>query len=341
MLHVRPPHLSPLPSLLLAAAGAIGLLLSAAASAPAAEAPAAQAAATAKRIPVILDTDIGDDIDDTWALALMLKSPELDVKLVVGDHGKSLYRAKLIAKLLEAAGRTDVAVGIGLGPEKGSGGQAEWVKDYDLAKYPGTVHKDGVQAIIDTILKSPQPVTLVAIGPVPNLQAVLKRAPKIADRARFVGMHGSVRKGYGGGKNVAEEYNVKCNPKACQAVFTAAWEMTITPLDTCGLVHLRGAKYAAVRDSTDPLTAALIANYTLWRGKGKPPADASSTLFDTVAVYLAFADALTEIETLGIRVTDAGRTVIDPAAKKMRVATKWKDMPAFEDLLVRRLTGGK
>ena len=44
-------------------------------------------------IPVILDTDIGDDIDDTWALALLLKSPELDLKLVVGDYGEAQYRA--------------------------------------------------------------------------------------------------------------------------------------------------------------------------------------------------------------------------------------------------------
>ena len=34
------------------------------------------------RVPVILDTDIGGDIDDTWALAMLLKSPELDLKLV-------------------------------------------------------------------------------------------------------------------------------------------------------------------------------------------------------------------------------------------------------------------
>jgi hypothetical protein len=34
------------------------------------------------KTPVILDTDIGDDIDDTWALAMLLKSPELDLKFV-------------------------------------------------------------------------------------------------------------------------------------------------------------------------------------------------------------------------------------------------------------------
>ena len=66
------------------------------------------------KIPVILDTDIGGDIDDTWALAMMLKSPELDVKLVVTDTGNTTYRAKIAAKMLEIAGRTDVPVGVGL-----------------------------------------------------------------------------------------------------------------------------------------------------------------------------------------------------------------------------------
>ena len=51
------------------------------------------------KTPVILDTDISDDIDDTWALALLLKSPELDLKLVVTDQGKTAYRARIVASL--------------------------------------------------------------------------------------------------------------------------------------------------------------------------------------------------------------------------------------------------
>jgi len=56
-------------------------------------------------MPVILDTDIGDDIDDTWALIILLKSPDFDLKLVTTTHGKAVYRAKLVARILEAAGR--------------------------------------------------------------------------------------------------------------------------------------------------------------------------------------------------------------------------------------------
>lgn len=304
----------------------------------------AERSAAKGKIPVIFDTDIGGDIDDTWALILLLKCPELDVKLVVGDHGKPVYRASLIAKLLETAGRTDIPVGLGVGDDrKVEGRQDEWLEGYDLASYPGKVHEDGVQAMIDTIMKSPEPITLIAVGPLPNIKVALEREPRIAENARFVGMHGSVRKGYGGSAKISAEWNVRADAKACQKTLSAPWDITITPLDTCGLVYLRGKKYVAVRQCQEPLIQALIENYRFWlkKGRGDPKrADtASSTLFDTVAVYLAFAQELCKMETLPIRVTDDGKTVIDPAAKKMSVATEWKDMGAFEDFLVERLTG--
>jgi len=67
-----------------------------------------------KKIPVILDTDIGFDIDDLWALVMILKSPELDIKLITTDTGDTYYRAKLVAKTLEIANRTDIPIGVGI-----------------------------------------------------------------------------------------------------------------------------------------------------------------------------------------------------------------------------------
>jgi inosine-uridine nucleoside N-ribohydrolase len=292
-------------------------------------------------IPVILDTDIGDDIDDTWALGLLLKSPELDLKLVVGDYGKCNYRARLLAKLLQTAGRADVAVGVGLDIQpKGEGGQAEWLKGYDLKSYPGKVHPDGVQALVDTIMRSPKPITLIAIGPLPNIAEALRREPRIAEKARFVGMHGSVRLGYDGNKTVHPEWNVKADPASCRKAFTAGWEMTITPLDTCGLVNLGGERYRQVRDSKDPVAAAIIENYRCWCGKDKEKAEQrSSILFDTVAVYLAFSQDLCTMQRVGLRVTDDGFTRIDDQAKQINAAMGWKSLDGFRDLLVSRLTG--
>lgn len=295
-----------------------------------------------KRIPVILDTDIGGDIDDTWALAMMLKSPELDVRLIVSNTGDTVYRARIIAKLLEVANRTDIPVGTGLnqGSQPGREPQEPWVAGYDLRHYPGTVHDDGVKAIIDTIMHSPESVTLICIGPVPNIAEALQREPHIASKCRFVGMFGSIRRSHDGSKEVIAEYNVAKDIKACQKVFTAPWrEMVITPLDTCGIIRLKDRKYRSVCSSSDPLTQAVIENYRIWL-KGKPD-EQSSILFDTVAIYLAFAEDLLVMEDMGIRVADDGFTIQDPKARAIRCATDWKDMGAFEDLLVQRLAGGK
>ena len=49
------------------------------------------------KIPVILDTDIGNDIDDTWALGMLLNSPEFDLKLLLTSTGDARYRAKVAA----------------------------------------------------------------------------------------------------------------------------------------------------------------------------------------------------------------------------------------------------
>ncbi len=296
---------------------------------------------TRATIPVILDTDIGDDIDDTWALALLLKSSEVDLKLVVSDRGHTVYRAKLIAKLLQIAGRTDIPVGVGLSEGDKEGPQGPWVADYDLARYPGKVHQDGVGALIDTIMASSQPITLICIGPMPNIRAALDRQPEIAKRARFVGMYGSVRKGYDGSAEPHKEWNVVADAKAAQRAFTAEWPMLITPLDTCGIVRLRGDKYRRVAECQDPVTKAVIENYRIWSKAGDKPLDASSVLFDTVAIYLAFSTDLVNVERLSIRVTDDGFTRIDPQGKPMDCAMSWKDLGAFEDLLVARLTGGR
>ncbi len=132
--------------------------------------------------------------------------------------------------------------------------------------------------------------------------------------------------------------------------------MTITPLDTCGIIHLKGQKYQKVLNRKSPSTRALIENYRAWYKQGilskekdiseselkkrvdKKLNSSSSTLFDTVAIYLAMSTDLVKMEKLPIKVTDDGYTRIDENAKVINCATEWKDLGAFEDFLVGRLT---
>jgi len=300
-------------------------------------------------IPVILDTDIGDDIDDTFALLMLLRSKELDLRLVVTDFGDTVYRARLAAKLLQAMGRPDVPVGVGVRQHEKSGAQAGWLGDYALSRYPGQVHSDGVQALIDTVMTSKQPVTLIAIGPAPNLEVALQREPRLAQRARFVGMYGSLYRGYGGAARRDAEWNVKSAIPGFRRALEAPWPMLITPLDTCGVVRLEAAKWAKVLASPDPGARTLVENNRLWC-KARPdicgtdPTRAerdTTVLYDTVAVYLAFSEKLVRVEETGVRVDDAGMTIPDPTAPKRRWAVAWTDLGAYEDLLVERLIAGR
>lgn len=320
-------------------------LLASALAVSASAAAAPRAGAAKPRIPVILATDIGDDIDDTWALALLLRSPELELKLVVTDYGDTVYRARIVAKLLEVAGRTEVPIGVGVRQGEKEGGQAEWVRDYPLARYPGRVIDDGVQALVNTVMTSTEPMTLVAIGPPPTLRAALEKEPRLASRLRLVGMYGSLRQGYADKSKPEPEWNVKADTRASRALLGAAWrDSLLTPLDTCGRVSLDGERYRRLLASTDPLLKAVIENYRLWCPHvdwctKEQAATRSSTLFDTVAVYLAFAHDLVTVERLGVRVGDDGMTVPDATARPLGWATSWKDLDGFRDLLTERLAG--
>lgn len=298
-----------------------------------------------QRVPVVLDTDIGDDIDDTWALAMLLKSPEVDIRLVVSDTGDTVYRAKLIAKMLEIAGRTDVPVGVGIPGQKPSYDEPQraWAKGYDLEDYPGRIYSDGVVAILETLNSSPDPVTLICIGPVTNIAEVLRRDPGVARKAHFVGMHGSINRGYEGKAQPDAEWNVKQDPTSCQIAFAGDWlSRTITPIDTCELVRLTGEDYARLLNADDPVLQAVLENYRLWSKvlmKTERPPTESSVLFDTVAVHLAYSREFLEMKRMSLTVTDDGFTVRDPAGAEFDVAIDWVDLHAYDAYLSRRLLG--
>ena len=296
-------------------------------------------------IPVILDTDIGFDVDDVWALAFLLACPELDVKLITTTTGDTRYRARLVAKLLQLAGREDIPIGIGIPLDATPNTHQRWLGDFSLEDYRGEVLRDGVDAICETADKATDQVALICIGPLPNIAAALMRDPNLTNNARFVGMHGSLRRGYLGAPKPMREYNVKQHALACREVFRANWQKTITPLDTCGTVQLEGAQFAAVAASTNPVTQAVMQNHHVWFEAVRDwpvvqqlnPAQQSSVLYDSLAVYLAFAEDYVQMEDLPLVVTEDGKTMIDDSGSVVRCATEWSNKSAFLQLLTDRL----
>jgi inosine-uridine nucleoside N-ribohydrolase len=281
---------------------------------------------------IVLDTDIGTDIDDTWAIALALRSPELTVELITTVAGDVDYRARVAAGLVDDP---DVRIARGLPagdhvrPERPQPTLAD-------AGRGATVEDDGIGALVAACA---EPVTIIAIGPLTNLAAALERDPTIASRARVVAMVGSVRVGYRGAPGAVAEYNAQVDVDAVRAVFNAPWEVLITPLDTCGTIVLRGGDYRRVRASSDPLVQRVLASYREWLGESVALFDVrSTTLYDCVAVHLAHDESLYDIESLPIAIDDEGIMRIEDSAPTVRVATGWRDQRAFLDHLVARLS---
>ena len=115
-----------------------------------------------KWVSIILDTDLGDDIDDTWALAMLLKNPKVGLQLIVTASDNTPLKTRLVAKILEKMGHTEIPLGTGKKTSDAPINQAAWLGDYELKDYTGTLHEDGVQALIDAVGYKPD--TPVEVG---------------------------------------------------------------------------------------------------------------------------------------------------------------------------------
>src|SRR5580704_8479221 len=111
-----------------------------------------------ERIPIILDTDIGDDIDDALALALALQSPELDVRAVTTVIDDTETRTRLAWKELGLYNRRDIALGTGaseplLDPvRKERARQFESLTPQDTV--PAAARRRAVDLIVETAMSS-------------------------------------------------------------------------------------------------------------------------------------------------------------------------------------------
>lgn len=267
------------------------------------------AAAQTPRMKIVLDTDIGTDIDDAWALAAVARHPGFELLGVTITDADTPARARVALKLLAAAGRTDVPVAVGRKTEGEAGRvdyQFQWAEDYTARK---PVAASAADFLVETARKHPGEVTLLAVGPLQNVADALRKDPQSGRLwKRVVLMGGNVYKSAWSDKPMAE-WNVKVSIADAQLVYAAGLPLTIVPLDTTTQVILQEEERTRVAQARTPLTIALEALYRLWLDSPR----SRMTLHDQVAVAEAAQPGafFGRIETLPLRVDDEGFTRID------------------------------
>lgn len=290
-----------------------------------------------KRQLIWLDTDIGDDIDDAFALGLILKSPELKLLGVSTTFGDTEMRARLLDRYLAAAGRSDVPVGAG--PESQTDNvmtQAAYAR-----RSPKRKHADGVAMMLDAIRQHPGQVTLVAIGPLFTVQAAIERDPATFRKLKqVVLMGGSVDRGYDGGngeRRPAEpEWNIDRNPKGAQALFAAGVPIFMMPLDSTQ-IHLETADREKLFAHGSPVTDQITLLYHQWMYL-TPTHSPTPTLFDPVTVAFILHPTLCPVQPMRIAVDDKGMTRAVTGKSNAEVCLK-SDERGILDLLEGRLAG--
>jgi len=286
--------------------------------------------------PVIFDTDIGTDIDDAYALAALIRRPELKVLGVTTVSSDAVARARLAAKLLGIAGGkwAGIPVYAGISTPTQYMKQVEWAAGFSS---PSLHEKGGVEFMRREINARPGQVTIIAVGELTNVAALLESEPGIGKKIRAIAlMGGAVYRGYAPGSKPEPEWNIRSNAKAARTVFTSGVPLLVAPLDSTADLKLTAEMRVRIFTSGTPLNDALGALDQIWRytnhWKGDLP-----TLFDVLPVELVAARRVYELKSLRIEVTDEGLTQPVSGAANSQVAVS-VDIPAFMEEFVSRLT---
>lgn len=182
---------------------------------------------------IVLDTDIGSDIDDALCLAYLLAQPECNLLGITTVSGEPEKRAMLADVICKHTGR---AVPIYPGTEKPILGQQRqpWAQQAQrLSNWPHQTDFPKQQALHflqDTIRENPGEVTLLAIGPLTNVGLLFAMDEEIPPLLKELVIMGG--RFYNRMPNAPmAEWNIYCDPYAAEIVLKSQVQKRLIGLD--------------------------------------------------------------------------------------------------------------
>lgn len=175
------------------------------------------------RVKVLLDTDIGSDIDDAVCLAYLLAQPRCELMGITTVSGEAERRARLASVLCRVAGRTVPILPGEEHPQRGAQRQPQAQQAEALARWPhdtGFPRGEAIGFLRDTIRRHPGEVVLLPIGPLTNVARLFREAPDTPGLLKaLVLMGGRFTTAIPGAPHA--EWNIRCDPEAATAVYAA------------------------------------------------------------------------------------------------------------------------
>jgi inosine-uridine nucleoside N-ribohydrolase len=299
-------------------------------------------------IKLLLDTDVGTDVDDALAIGLVLASSELDLRAVTTVSGDVRLRGRIAKKLLALAGRTDVPVAAGVREPVlrqrsflwfGHEGRGILNNEEDLPL--AATH--GVDLMIDAILSDRPHV--VAIGPLSNLAVAIMKEPAVIEAVSHLTVMGGA---LGRAPNTPPlEYNLASDAEAALVVLNAGMPTTLVPLDVTWRVALAETHLTRLRRCRSLLVETLCDAIEVWAPlqraffAGMPAFEPTTValLHDPLTVGVVIERSFVTFERLRLRPTlvdGAFRFIEEAHAPEFEVAVS-VDAAGFVEFMVQRL----
>lgn len=242
-------------------------------------------------VPVVYDTDLGEDIDDLYALYLALFHPGIEVLAVTTVHGDTQAKARLVKKVLRLAGFSEIPVGAGIEMSQTRIARGQRLPNpADAASYiryvvPNDqewgVTSPSASEVIDRVLAAAgQPVAFIVEGAFSNVAAAMRTiGPKPGSIRCVAAMGGEMQR-------IMSEYNVLCDPEAADAVLNSGLPVFLGTHDLTAQVCMSMAEVQATFGVGDnPIHRVLRDCTELWWEKVRGGAKSGPVLYDVVPVF--------------------------------------------------------
>lgn len=195
---------------------------------------------------ILIDTDIGGDVDDALALALALNTPDIEIVGITNVYLANAWRAGVTKRILKVYGREDIPVC--------TGAEKPLIGWWDESRIPnssadyGEFQGETLPHAADFIIRMAEQMedlTVCAIGPLTNVGLALAKAPHIAKRIRVLMMGGQVTKAH-------PEWNIVCDPEAARIVFESGVPIHMVGLDVTNRCQFTPEEVDMVKAAQNP-----------------------------------------------------------------------------------------
>ena len=256
---------------------------------------------------VIIDTDIGDDIDDALAITMAVNSPELEILGITTVFRNVEARARITISLLKTMNREDIPVVAGIGMPFMNKPVDTLFSSVNVKELPGqylsgmddiqlSFNENAIDFMERTLILSEEPVTIIPIGPLTNIAALFIKNSSIKSKIKRIVL-------MGGAYYINQsEYNILCDPEAARVVFQSGIPIIGVGLDVTCKCQLTKDDVESFKNNNTPISDLLFKLIDRFMSYSHH----LPYLHDALAIAVAFKPELVTMEDKRIAVETEG-----------------------------------